>query len=63
MTKNIVCDWERLPLVLNVETVCLLLGCTRQLVVRMIKAGELKAKKVGREWRIPKESVKEFFEV
>lgn len=63
MTSKCVCDWDRLPLILDVETTTTILCCSRQLLVRMILNGEIQARKVGREWRIPKEAIKQFFEV
>ncbi len=63
MTKKCVCSWDALPVVLDVETTTTLLRCSRQLVLRMIKDGTIKAQKVGREWRIPKEAIKQYFEV
>ena len=61
--KKPVCDWERLPVFLDVQMVCCILRCSRPLVLRMISSGEIRARKFGREWRIPKEAIKQYFEV
>lgn len=47
--------------ILTVKEVAKLLKTTCQQVRKMIANGELSAVKVGREWRIPLECVKEFF--
>ena len=47
-------------LVLTVKEAAFLLKTTRQQIRRMIQSGELPAVKVGREWRIPEESVETF---
>ena len=39
-----------------------ILKTSRQQIRRMIRGGELAAVKVGREWRIPEENLKEFLE-
>ncbi len=46
--------------ILTVKEVAKLLKTTCQQVRKMIANGELSAVKVGREWRIPLECVKEF---
>ena len=46
--------------ILTVKEVAKLLKTTCQQVRKMIANGELSAAKVGREWRIPLECVKEF---
>ena len=43
--------------VLTVKEVASLLKTSRQQIRRMIQAGELPAVKVGREWRILRESI------
>lgn len=48
--------------ILTVKEVAKLLKTTCQQIRKMIANGELSAAKVGREWRIPLECVKEFFE-
>lgn len=48
--------------ILTVKEVAKLLKTTCQQVRKMIANGELSAVKVGREWRIPLDCVKEFLE-
>lgn len=48
--------------ILTVKEVAKLLKTTCQQIRKMIANGELSAVKVGREWRIPLECVKEFLE-
>jgi excisionase family DNA binding protein/YgiT-type zinc finger domain-containing protein len=45
------------PDILNVEEVANMLRVSEQTVYNMLKDGRLKATKVGREWRFPKEAV------
>lgn len=53
-------DWDRLPLVLDVTTVCMLLGCCDATVRKKIKDGTFKAGKLGKDWCIDRNSVKTF---
>ena len=48
--------------ILTVKEAAALLKTSRQQIRRMIQNGELPAVKVGREWRIPLASVREYFE-
>lgn len=48
--------------ILTVKEVAKLLKTTCQQVRKMIANGEISAVKVGREWRIPLECVKEFLD-
>lgn len=48
--------------ILTVKQVAALLQVSLSQVRRMIANGELAAVKVGREWRVPKASLEEFFE-
>lgn len=45
------------PDVLDVEEVAELLRVSKQTIYNMLKDGRLKAVKVGREWRFPREAV------
>ena len=47
--------------ILTVKETADFLCTTCQQVRKMIMNGELPAVKVGREWRIPREGIKEFF--
>ena len=48
--------------VLTVKEVAVLLKTTRQQIRKMIQNKEIPAVKVGREWRIPMESIRIFLE-
>ena len=48
--------------ILTVKEAAQLLKTTRQQIRKMIQNGELPAVKVGREWRIPMESIRLFLE-
>ena len=48
--------------ILTVKQVAALLQVSLSQVRRMIATGELAAVKVGREWRVPKARLEEFFE-
>lgn len=48
--------------ILTVKETAEQLKTTRQQIRKMIANGELPAVKVGREWRIPLASVREYFE-
>lgn len=48
--------------ILTVKELARILKTTRQQVRKMIRSGEIPAVKVGREWRIPREYLKEFIE-
>ena len=48
--------------ILTVKELARILKTTRQQVRKMIRNGEIPAVKVGREWRIPREYLKEFIE-
>ena len=48
--------------ILTVKEAAQLLKTTRQQIRKMIQNGELPAVKVGREWRIPMESIRIFLE-
>lgn len=47
---------------LTVKEAAQLLKTTGQQIRKMIQSGELPAVKVGREWRIPMESIRIFLE-
>lgn len=51
-----------MSVILTVKETAEQLKTTRQQIRKMIANGELPAVKVGREWRIPLASVREYFE-
>ena len=59
-TKQIT-SWDKLPVLLDIGTVCCLLKCSEVTVVRHIKAGHFKGNKLGSAWRIDRDSVRAYF--
>jgi len=53
-------DWDRLPVVLSTEQVCILLDCCKLTVHKQIEAGVFKAGKLGKAWRIDRDSIRAF---
>lgn len=51
---------ERLPALLSVDDVAQMAGVTDRYIRSVCSKGKLKAKRVGRYWRIPKQSALEF---
>ena len=49
--------------VLTVKEAAALLKTSLQQIRRMIQSGELPAVKVGREWRIPRESISDLLDL
>ena len=54
-------SWDKLPVLLDIGTVCCLLQCSEVTVVRHIKAGHFKGNKLGSAWRIDRDSVRAYF--
>ena len=46
-----VCDWSKVPLVIDVPYACVILGVTYDTLLRRIKKGELKSFRVGKAVR------------
>lgn len=53
-------DWDLMPIVIDVDAVCVLLNCCDVTVHKKIKDGTFKAGKLGKNWRIDRDSVKAF---
>ena len=53
-------NWDSLPVVLTLQTVCLIFGCSEPTIKRMIYNGELQSKKIGNKWLFEKEYIKHF---
>ena len=56
-----VTDWDRLPVLLSMDEACRVLRCADTTVVKHIKQGHFKGNRLGRGWRIDRDSVKEYF--
>ena len=55
-------EWDELPVLVDIATLCCLLHCSDQTLMRHIKAGDFKANKLGRKWLVERDSVREFFD-
>lgn len=55
-------DWDRLPVLMDMQTTCQLLKCADVTVVKQIKDGHFKANKLGRAWLVDRDSVREYFQ-
>lgn len=53
-------DWNQVPLFLSVKDVACLLNMQIGTIRRRVEDGTIKAQKIGKEWRISKESVMKF---
>ena len=51
------CDWDRVPVLMDVGMVCILLGLNEQTVQKMLRTGQLPGVKFGHAWRIAKADV------
>lgn len=54
--------WDDVPLSLSVDQAAAVLGVHPNTIRNVIKAGELAARKVGREWRIAKADLQRYLE-
>jgi excisionase family DNA binding protein len=46
-----------------IKEAVVILGFSRQTIYRMIERGDLFAKKIGKEWRISKNSIDKYLEI
>ena len=53
-------EWERIPVVLNMNETCNLVRFTRKTVVLFWEQGLIKGGKLGGEWRFDRDSIREF---
>ena len=51
-------DYENLPLFLSIEDVTHVLGIGKNTAYTLVRSGSLQSIRVGRQLRIPKESIK-----
>ena len=59
MTRHFT-SWAELPLILDIPQVACLLCLHPNTVTRLCRTGQLTRRKIGREWRVNRDSVKEF---
>jgi len=62
MAERVWTNWDNVPLILSVKDVAGLLSVHYNTVKKMIHDGRLPAVKVGRAWRVKRESVKAMLE-
>lgn len=60
MTRIRYRSWNEVPLVLNLEQLCVVLNCTDKTAKQLLVSGKIKANKDGRCWRIDREMVREY---
>ena len=53
-------SFEDLPIALHVEDLMLILGIGRNTAYELVRSGQLRSVRVGRQIRIPKEALIEF---
>lgn len=54
------CDYDSLPLVLTVADICKVLDISRNTAYQMINSGAIKAIRVSKQIRIPKDALIEY---
>lgn len=57
--KKLIYDWNKIPVVLDPQLAGLLLGLHPDTVARMIKSGEIKGFRIGKQWRINRRDIME----
>lgn len=60
LTRTQFTDWNRLPVVIDVDTVSVLLNVHPVTVQKHLKAGTIKGNKLGKAWCIDRDSVRDF---
>lgn len=60
--KKYIYSWDEIPLVVDPAYIAILLGCTTDLICKMLRNGKIKGFKVGDLWRVKKEDLKDFME-
>lgn len=55
---NVINNWDKLPVVLDIPTVALIFNVTETTVKHWIYKGQLKGAQIGRKWIFDKEYIK-----
>lgn len=63
MTKAVISNWDKLPVVLDLNTVALIFGVTEVTIKQLLYKGELKGKKLGKKWVFDKEYIKSYVQI
>lgn len=58
--ENKYCDLHELPVTLRVEDLMPLLGIGRNTAYELIRSGQIRSVRIGRQIRIPREALLEF---
>ena len=58
--ENKYCSFDTLPLTLRVEELMPILGIGRNTAYELVRCGQIRSIKVGRQIRVPKDAVIEF---
>lgn len=58
--QNIVVNWDEVPVLMDLSWVARILGKSREWAKQKAQSEELPAIKVGEEWRIPKNKLREY---
>jgi len=54
------CSFDELPLTLRVEDLMPILGIGRNTAYELVRSGQIRSIRIGRQLRIPKEAVQEY---
>lgn len=63
MTNTVINNWDKLPIVLDLNTVALIFGVTEVTIKQLLYKGELKGKKLGKKWIFDKEYIKNYVQI
>ena len=63
MANTIISNWDKLPVVLDLNTVALIFGVTEVTIKQLLYKGELKGKKLGKKWVFDKEYIKSYVQI
>lgn len=58
--QKLVVNWDEVPLLMDLSWVSRILGKSREWAKQKAQSGELPAVKVGMEWRIPKNKLRQY---
>lgn len=58
--KNLVYNWDNVPVVVDIPYLMALLGCSREKVRKECESGNLPAFKVGGMWRVRKDALEAY---
>jgi len=62
MAKPKYTNWDEVPMILRTEDVAEVLGIHPNTAKKLIAAGDIRGRKVGRAWRVTKEDLRAYVE-